>query len=622
MILQARAAAGFFLRSGYLSVVKAHKAQPESTGRTARPLRAAMLLILAVTLVRLVFLWFSPYELSADEAQYWDWSRRLELSYHTKGPGAAWTIFASTSLLGTSEFGVRAPAAIAAAVMMLALALLARDIVRRSMPADASGREAGRAAVYAVLITLAIPAYHAAALLMTIDGPMLACWAVALLAAWRVHESCRGLGPGGGSDAASESGGPVAHAPGSMGWASVLGAALGIGFLFKYTILLAALGIGVFFVLTRRGRARSVLPAVLVALIAFAACIAPVLIWNAQRGWPTIAHLLGHLGLPGSDLPQQAGAARRPYSARWTLEYLGVLLAMAGPIVVAMFIVVRAVFRGAGSAGEGSAAMRAGVVLALCASLPVFVTYLVVSFFTDVEGNWPIGAWVSLIPITAAFAPGAIDDYRDRIKQWLALPPSARTRQGFVRRKPETAFQLALHLGIGFGIVAGVGMMFLGPLSRAPVVGPLIPIHRITGGRELAAAVDRLRQPLENETGKQPFIVGARYTHTALLAFYCKGWPAVFCAGSRLGDRRSAYDDFADTDLTHTDLLTRPAILVDAGRYADSDRWSRALQFEQAPTEAVRVPPLPDPAPNPLPSPTSRTYVISTARGYAGVVPR
>jgi hypothetical protein len=620
----------------------------------AHPLRPTLLLILAVTLARLLFLYFSPYELAADEAQYWDWSRRLELSYHTKGPGAAWTIFASTALLGTSEFAVRAPAAIAAAIMMLALALLAKRIAERDAETD-TGNPSGRAALYAVLITLAIPAYHAAALLMTIDGPMLACWAVALLAAWNLSHP---------SEPRAQARGQ--HFSRSIIPAALLGLSLGIGFLFKYTILLAALGIAIYFILTRKSRTRSILPALLITTIAFAACIAPVLIWNAQRGWPTIAHLLGHLGLAGSDLPKSATTPHRPYSLLWTLEYLGVLLAMAGPIVIAMSIAVRASLphntdnsegpKGRKSVAVGGASPPGGraeptengpkaaspngatlptlkeqhghkeaALLALCVSLPVLLTYLGVSFFTDVEGNWPIGAWVSLIPVTAAFAPRAIDDYRAKIRHWLALPPSQRTRQGFLRRKPETPFQLALHLGLGFGVVAAIGMMCLAPLSRAPVIGPLIPIGRITGARELAAAVDRLRQPLENETGKQPFIVGARYTHTALLAFYCKGRPAVFCAGSRLGDRRSAYDDFSDTDLTNPDLLSRPAILVDAGRAANPDRWNRALRFEQPPIEAARVPPKPDPGqPTPTqtaPTSPARAYLISTARGYAGVAP-
>ena len=53
----------------------------------------------------------------------------------------------------------------------------------------------------------------------------------------------------------------------------------------------------------------------------FAAATAPVLVWNAQNGWPTVRHLLGHLGLPGGDVPAaQSHAAGYHYELSWTLE--------------------------------------------------------------------------------------------------------------------------------------------------------------------------------------------------------------------------------------------------------------------------------------------------------------
>lgn len=560
---------------------------PTAGGRWPGP---ALLLIAAVTLARLVFLWFSPYELSADEAQYWDWSRNLELSYHTKGPGAAWTIAGSTRLLGTSEFGVRAPAALAAAVMALALALLARRMAPRG--------EGGRAALMAVAACLCIPAYQAAALLMTIDGPMLACWAVAGLAAWGLHESAGGARNVDVTAPAVPLRGEHTRGLGTvLAWGVLFGASLGVGFLFKYTVLLGALGMIAFLLVTRRERARSVLPGLAAAAAVFALCVSPVLIWNAQRGWPTLAHLLGHLGLAGSDLPAPARSARA-YTPVWTLEYLGVLIALAGPVVVCMGTAVREGLRRA----RGSA-LRAGAMLGVCGSAPVLVTYLVVSFFTDVEGNWPIGAWVTLIPITGVAAARVMREHAERVRAWLAVPPASRAREGVFRRKPESVFQIAWHWGIGFGVATAAGMTLLGPLSRLPVVGGLVPIHRLSGARELAAAVDEQRASLERETGKPAMVVGARYTHAALLAFYCGGRPAVFCAGSRLGDRRSAYDDFNSTDLADPALLGRPAVLVDSAAAPRPERWARALRFDSPPEHAARV----------------GRHVVDVARGYAGV---
>src|SRR5437763_7359057 len=51
-----------------------------------------------------------PIDLSGDEAQYWDWSRHLDLSYYSKGPLIAYLIRASCSILGDTMPGVRFPA--------------------------------------------------------------------------------------------------------------------------------------------------------------------------------------------------------------------------------------------------------------------------------------------------------------------------------------------------------------------------------------------------------------------------------------------------------------------------------------------------------------------------------
>src|SRR5215207_3691852 len=58
--------------------------------------RAAVLIIGALTLARLVALFASPLELYPDEAQYWLWSRTLDFGYFSKPPVIAWSIWATT----------------------------------------------------------------------------------------------------------------------------------------------------------------------------------------------------------------------------------------------------------------------------------------------------------------------------------------------------------------------------------------------------------------------------------------------------------------------------------------------------------------------------------------------
>ncbi len=47
----------------------------------ARDLRAALALVAALTVARLVALFTTPLELYPDEAQYWLWSRTLDFGY-------------------------------------------------------------------------------------------------------------------------------------------------------------------------------------------------------------------------------------------------------------------------------------------------------------------------------------------------------------------------------------------------------------------------------------------------------------------------------------------------------------------------------------------------------------
>ena len=60
------------------------------------------LLIVGSAVLRLVYLAYNcPLDLAADEAHYWDWSRHLDWSYYSKGPGVAWLIRLSCELFGS-----------------------------------------------------------------------------------------------------------------------------------------------------------------------------------------------------------------------------------------------------------------------------------------------------------------------------------------------------------------------------------------------------------------------------------------------------------------------------------------------------------------------------------------
>jgi 4-amino-4-deoxy-L-arabinose transferase-like glycosyltransferase len=81
-------------------------------GTQASYLRATILIVVVLTIVRLVALRFSVVDLFSDEAQYWSWSRELALGYYTKPPLLAWIISAASHVCGNDEWCVRAPSSL------------------------------------------------------------------------------------------------------------------------------------------------------------------------------------------------------------------------------------------------------------------------------------------------------------------------------------------------------------------------------------------------------------------------------------------------------------------------------------------------------------------------------
>ena len=76
-------------------------------GETAAAAWRLALFLAVLGGLRIAYLAVGPLDLSPDEAHYWEWSRRLDLAYYSKGPLVAYLIRALTAILGTSAFGIR-----------------------------------------------------------------------------------------------------------------------------------------------------------------------------------------------------------------------------------------------------------------------------------------------------------------------------------------------------------------------------------------------------------------------------------------------------------------------------------------------------------------------------------
>ncbi|MBI1190233.1 MAG: phospholipid carrier-dependent glycosyltransferase [Tepidisphaera sp.] len=497
--------------------------------------RATLLLILTITLLRLLYLAFlCPYTLVEDEAHYWEWSRRLALSYYTKGPGVAWTIAATTRLFGDTEFAVRLASPIASGIGALAVALLARETCRDR-----------RAPFFAAALWFLVPIFQVMGLLLTIDGPYCACWALAMLFAARAFRT-------------------GAITP----WAG-LGLALGVGALYKYTILLALPGLLFALWWSRRHTTRKgekpppMLRGSSLAALLFLLCMLPIIVWNQREGWPTIAHLLGHLHVKGGDTPITQGQGSKyqgwHYEPKWTLDFLAAQLGMIGPALALGLLESLRAPRSRTPDFE-----PAGAILLIAGAVPILLFYLLLSFVASPEANWPMAGYITLLPLAAARIPRDMDHWLARLRAWHALP-TPRPRQGFLLRRPESLSQVLWHATLVCGLITGLGMLRLDLLARLPGLNKAIPLHRFMWADVMAQDVQRLATDLQHETGQSPLIFAQAYGRASQFAFYLPGHPTTYCPGPRIAGRPTQYDYFPDTNLDlHPELVGRPAIMVGA----------------------------------------------------------
>lgn len=481
----------------------------------------------AILLVRVAYLiWACPYDLVADEAQYWDWSRRLDWSYYSKGPAVAWLIAPAVRLFGDTEWAVRLPAAIASFIAMVLLAGFATS-------ASGGNRRAGW---YAMLIYALIPVYFGTSQFMTIDGPFYACWIATAFTGWLIVRDNRR----------------------SVGWFFLLGALVGTGLLCKYTILLLLPGLLLYFLrhgpLTRGHR--------LFPLLALSAglilCAMPVFLWNYWHGWPTISHLIGATRLPGGDV---AADPDRHYNVLWTLSYPFYGLALLAP--PAALLLVRTLMAALRPSGEspGTGTPPGHLLItryALHTAAPILLFYLIVSLRTDIKLNWPAAGFTVLLVPMACYQAARTDEDPALRRLWRWI--------------------------VGLGLVCAVAICLapypLRALGRIQVSGkPLNTdrmLQRVSGFPRFARSVEAAANEMRRETGQEPFYVASTYGRAALLAFYMKDHPVVCSADSLMGGRESSYDYFPDTSLANPALLGRPAILFHNEQWV----WERALFFQ------------------------------------------
>lgn len=361
-------------------------------GSERRWIAAPLLLIAAASAIRLFLAWLLP--LAYGESYYLASSRQLALSWFDQPPLSLWLIAATRWLFGEdSTLLLRLP-------QLLCFALTCWLLFRLT-----ARHWTGRAGFLAVLLlNLSALFGMSGGLFVQPDALFFLLWLLAAEALWRAFQRPAGAGA----------------------WGPWLGAGLwlGLALLAKYPAVLLGLGALVFALTDPAARRWLWRPQPYAAALLSLACLAPVLLWNAQHDWISF-------GFQGGRAVQDA--------ALDPLRMLGGIAGQAAWVLPWIWLLLMAALVRALAAGRRQRFAWYLVSLAL----PTLLLFTLVALWMPIgrHFHWQAPAYLMLMPLAGRL-----------LDRWLAERPrlGRAARDGSVALSLLTLVVLAGHVSQGW----------------------------------------------------------------------------------------------------------------------------------------------------------------------------
>ena len=297
---------------------------------------SALILVGAITVLRLILLAFNRTDPFVDEVQYWLWGQSLDWGYYSKPPLIAWVMRAVTDLAGSdAPFWLRMPGAVLHGVTALILGALAARLYGPG------------AALWVTAGYLTLPMVAVGSLLFSTDTVMAPPFAGALFF-W--HRAAQG---------------------GLLRDAVLAGVCAGLAMMAKYAGIFILPGLALAGLIATDWRASR--RQWLVFLGLFALVISPNVVWNLTHDLATLSHTADNAGW------LREGA--RP-SLLALLRFWAEQFAVAGPLIAAAFL---------WRAGQGARGHEGGLIA--FAALVLAVVSLQ-AFLDGANANWAVAAWL------------------------------------------------------------------------------------------------------------------------------------------------------------------------------------------------------------------------------------
>jgi len=469
-----------------------------------KPYNTALLIsLLGLSLFRIYYITYGVIDLSPDEAHYWEWSRRLDLSYYSKGPMIAYLIAFGTAIFGDNVFGIRIMAVVSSALSSIFLYLLGKKLFDE------------RTGVAAAVLMQIIPLYSAYGVLFTIDSPFIFFWVLSLYLFYRAVEQKSNRAEVNSQSPPS----PPLLKGGIKGGLSslitrhsslnlwlLLGISVGLGLLTKYTMAFFYICALLFLLASKQHRNILLTKEPYISLALSLIIFSPVIIWNAAHDWVTLRHTAGQAHISGQW---------SVISEQWLKdfsEFLGSQIGIITPVL--FFMIFYAIFRLQKSYRDSRPSFL------FWFSIPIIVFFLLKSFQGKVQANWALPAYAAgFIAFSAVF-----------ISRWESIKKWARWTiiAGVFISLLITA--IAHYPAILYSVIIRL------PIKMDPI--KMDPTSRTRGWKELGVEVSSVSDELSKKG--HFFIISDKYQVSSELAFYVKGQPITYCVN--LGRRMNQYD--------------------------------------------------------------------------------
>ncbi|MBI5188445.1 MAG: glycosyltransferase family 39 protein [Nitrospirae bacterium] len=476
--------------------------------------------LIALSLFRIYYITRGPLDLSPDEAHYWEWSRRLDWSYYSKGPMIAYLVYLGTSIFGDTVLGIRIMAVIFSAISSILLYILGKKLYDEQVGLSS-----------AVLMQI-VPLFSTFGILFTIDSPFIFFWILSLFLFYRSTKNSELRTPNSELNNSSlVTRHPAPYGTGrhsSLIYWFLLGLSIGVGLLTKYTMAFFYLSAFLFLLLSKENRGLLLTKGPYIAFITSLIIFSPVIIWNANHDWVTFRHTAGQAHLSGQW---------SVVSSQWLedfLDFFGSQIGIITPIL--FFMMFYALFRLQKLNHNPQSRFL------LWFSVPVIAFFLLKSIHGKVQANWALPGYLTGIIAFSAFY----------IKRFHS--------EGRVTRILITT---AVLLSVIVTSVAHYPSILNLPSKQDPT-------SRLRGWEGLGAEVTRI---YEGMSAIRPvFIFSDRYQVSSELAFYVNGHPVTYSLN--LGHRMNQYDLWPGFN----NLLHYDAIFVRIGDTTIPDKVASAFE--------------------------------------------